>query len=122
VKDYNHLLALNFIWKRLCIPLDCDFLAPLYFLFTEVVKNVGQSSTILSDLLLSAVGQRFLLVGNASRKEIATNRLGVPRFRRCGMTSRIQLRLAWPLLLRIARCVVAKPGADTLTMSINICK
>jgi len=76
--DSKDLLVLNIIRKWLCIPLDCDFLAPLYFLFTEIVKDVGQGSTILSDVFLSTIGQQFMLGGNACREEMATDGLGHP--------------------------------------------
>jgi hypothetical protein len=56
VKDKNDLPALNIIRKRFGIPFDCDLLALLYFLFTEVVKDVGEGSAILSDIFLCAVG------------------------------------------------------------------
>jgi hypothetical protein len=47
---------LNIIRKRSFIPFDCEVLALLYLLFTEVVKDVGKGGAILSNILVWAVG------------------------------------------------------------------
>jgi hypothetical protein len=57
VKNKYNPLALNIIGERIGIPLNCALFALLYFLFTEVVEDLGKGSAILSDVFFSAVGK-----------------------------------------------------------------